>query len=77
MHAMSACDHRFCNTDRCFIEEREAANSRPTVSPPPSDELANDLVARARRLEKLSQQLAREANDLHHAAARIRKALDR
>jgi hypothetical protein len=51
--------------------------SMPTVAPPPSDEIANDLIARARRLEKLSQQLAREANDLHYAAARIRKELER
>jgi hypothetical protein len=44
---------------------------QPTQAPPPSKAMAEDLRARARRLDKLSQQLAREAADLHFAAARI------
>lgn len=66
-----ACDHRFCNPDRCFIRERDAARDQPTIAPPDRSSIANDLRARADRLDQMSLQLVRQALELRDVADRI------
>lgn len=46
---------------------------RPTERPPTDAEIAYDMEARAKKLDEMSRQLARESADMFFAAQRIRE----